>query len=155
VEKKARANVEAIIKLSKAASDKLLRDPARVEKFIRNLGATIEERQYAELELKRIGDFAIPAMVDALRTTRDRAQYAGLLSAIKQIEGHTIAGWIAALDGLTPDQQYGVITAISDRPDALKLQTHAQTDLTPFLWRIMAQPKEQSPTLRAFAEDLL
>lgn len=154
-EKKARANVEEIIKRSKAASDKLLRDPARVDKFIRNLGASYEERAYAELELKRIGDFAIPAMVEALRTTKDRAQFAGLLSAIKQIEGHTIAGWIAALDGLTPDQQFGVIDAIAERPDALKLQTFAQSDMTPFLWRILAQPKNQSPTLRATAESLL
>ncbi len=154
-EKKVRANVEEIVKRSKAASDKLLRDPARVDKFIRNLGATYEERVYAELELKRIGDFAIPFMVEALRGTNNKDQYAGILSAIKQIEGHTIAGWIAALDGLTPDQQFGVITAISDRPDVLKLQTFAQSDLAPSLWRIMALPKNQSPTLRALAEDLL
>jgi CheY-like chemotaxis protein len=154
-QKRARAAVEEAIKRSKAASDKLLRDPARVEKFVRNLGATYEERVYAELELKRIGDFAVPYMVDALRVTTDKAQYAGLLGAIKQLEGHTIAGWVAALDGLTPEQQYGVINSIATRPDVLNLQNFAQSDITPFLWRIMAQPKDQSPTFRALAEDLL
>ena len=144
-----------LIKRSKAASDKLLRDPARVAKFIGNLGATYEERVYAELQLRRMGDFAVPAMVDALRSTNDKALYAGILSAIKQLEGSAIAGWIAALDGLTPDQQYGVINAIAARPDVLNLQTFAQYDLAPTLWRIMAQPRNQSPTLRTLAESLL
>jgi CheY-like chemotaxis protein len=154
-DKKARANVEEAIKRSRAASEKLLRDPARVAKFIRNLGATPEERAFAELELRRTGDYAIPFMVEELRVTNEKEVYAGLLGAIKQLEGHTLAGWVAALDGLKPEQQYGVVKAIASRPDVLKLQTFAQTDLSPFLWRVVAQPRDQSPTLRTLAEDLL
>lgn len=154
-DKKARANVEEIIKRAKAASAKLLYDPARVAKYIRNLGATYEERVYAELELRRTGDFAIPYMVDELRNTRDRAISTGLLEAIHVLEGSTISGWVAALDGLSPDQQYGVLSAIVSRDDVLNLQTFAQSDLSPYLWRTMAQPPDSNPALRALAEKLL
>jgi CheY-like chemotaxis protein len=124
-------------------------------KFIANLGATYEEKVFAEMELRRIGDFAIPYMVNELRITRDREVYAGILDAIKQLEPGTIAGWVAALDGLSPDHQFGVVRAIAQRPDVLALQDYAQSDLAPFLWRVVAQPKDQSPTLRALSVDLL
>lgn len=155
LEKQARANVEKLVARSQAANAKLLQDPARVQKYINNLGATYEERVFAELELRRTGDFAVPFMVDTLRVTRDKEVYEGILGAIKQLNSSTIAGWIAALDGLTPDQQYGVISAILARPDALNLQQYAQSDLTPILWRILAQPADQQPALRAFAAETL
>ncbi len=154
-DKKAREYVEEAIKRSKAASEKLLRDPARVAKYIRNLGATYEEKEFAKLELKRTGDYAVPYMVDELRQTREKAVYAGLLETISVLEGSTIPGWIAALDGLTPDQQYGVVSAIAFRGDVVALSNFAQSDLTPVLWRYMVQPKDQSPVLRALAEKLL
>lgn len=154
-DKKARANVEEAVKRAREAGDRLLRDPARVQKYVRNLGRTYEERAFAEIELKRIGDFAVPFMVDELRAARDGPLAAGILAAIPKLEGHTVAGWIAALDGLTPDQQYGVLRGIAAREDALILQAAAQTDLTPFLWRVLNQPADQNPTLREYARDLL
>lgn len=154
-DKQARDNVEKLIARSKEAIAKVLHDPARVQKYINNLGATYEERVFAEMELKRTGDFAIPFMVNELRITRDKEVYAGILGAIKQLEGTTMGGWVAALEGLTPAQQYGVVSAIAGRPDALTLQGYAQTDLTPYLWRVLAQPRDQNPTLRTFAEELL
>jgi CheY-like chemotaxis protein len=155
VDKKTRENVEEIVKLARAASEKLLRDPARVQKYIRNLGATYEERGFAELELRRTGDYAIPYMVEEFAITRDKDVYSGILGAIAKLDAHTMSGWVAALDILTPEQQYGVITAIAKRPDILNLLADAQTDLTPVLWRIMAMPAEQAPTLRAAAEEIL
>ncbi len=154
-DKKARGNVEEAIKRARAASEKLLYDPARVQKYVRNLGATYEERVFAEMELRRTGDFAIPYMVEEFRLAREKDIYNGILGAIPKLEGHTMAGWIAALDIFTPEQQYGVLTALASRPDLLTLQNVAQTDLSPFLWRILAQPPDANPTLRAFAESLL
>jgi len=155
VDKQARANVEKLIARSQAANAKLLQDPSRVQKYINNLGATYEERVFAELELKRTGDYAVPFMVNELRITRDKEVYAGILGAIKQLNSSTISGWVAALDGLSPDQQYGVISAILQRPDVLSLQQYAQTDLTPVLWHILSRPSNQYPALRSFAEDTL
>jgi CheY-like chemotaxis protein len=155
-EKQARANVEEAVKRSRAASEKLLRDPARVAKYIANLGASYEERLYAELELKRMGDFAVPFMVDELRRTQNTNVYAGLLGAIKQLEGHAIQGWVAALDGLRPEQQAGVVTAIASREDVLNLQTFAQSDITPYLWKVIADTEGAGEhALRRMAEDLL
>ncbi|HEV3387348.1 MAG TPA: hypothetical protein VG097_21190, partial [Gemmata sp.] len=155
LEKKTREYVEELIKRSRAASEKLLKNPARVAKYIRNLGATYEEKIFAELELKRTGDYAIPFMVDELRQTREPGVLSGLLETIPVLEGTTMSGWVAALDGLTPDMQYGVVSAIASREDVLNLETFAQSDLSGFLWKVMAQPPEQSPALRALAEKLL
>jgi CheY-like chemotaxis protein len=94
-------------------------------------------------------------MVDELRQTREQAVYSGLLETIPVLEGTTMSGWVAALDGLTPDMQYGVVSSIALREDVLNLQTLAQSDLSGFLWKIMALPPEQSPALRALAEKLL
>jgi CheY-like chemotaxis protein len=159
-EKQARANVEEAVKRSRAATEKLLHDPARVQKYVNNLGATFEERVFAEIELRRTGEYAIPYLVETFRRLRDanvdeRNLRDGILGAIPKLEAHTMAGWVAALDGFTPTQQYGVLRALASRPDILALQTAAQTDLTPYLWRIMAQPADTNPTLRQFAEGLL
>ncbi len=37
----------------RAAADKILRDPARITKYVNNLGATYEERIFAVNELRR------------------------------------------------------------------------------------------------------
>lgn len=154
-DKKARATAEEVIKRARAASEKLLYNPARVQKYINNLGQSYEERVFAELELKRTGEYAIPFLVDTFRITRDRELYAGILGTIPKLEPHTMAGWIAAMDGFTPDQQYGVLRALASREDVLALQNTAQNELAPLLWRILNQPPEQSPTLRGYAETLL
>ena len=157
-DQKARQDVEEAIKRAREATARLLYTPERVNKYIRNLGATYEERVFAELELRRTGDYAIPFLVEQFRTTRDTDLVAGIVGAIGKLEGHTMAGWIAALDGMTPEQQFAVITAISQRPDLVALQSEAQTDLTPYLWRIVSRPPESpegNPTLRALAEGLL
>lgn len=154
LDKQTRANVEAIVKRTTEATEKLLRNPARVTKFIRNLGASYEERLYAEVELRRTGDYAIPFMVDALRTSSDPALSAAIIGAIPKLEGPSTGGWIAALDGLSPDLQYGVVSAIASRPDVLRLLSAAQTDFVPYLWRFAG--REDTPaTLQKFAKATL
>ena len=156
VEKKARANVEEVVKRARAANEKVLRDPARIAKYIANLGASYEERVFAEIELRRLGDYVVPFLFDQLRVTRDNNLHAGILSAIKAEEGVAIPAWIASLDALPPEKQIGVVTAIAGRDDALRLLTYAQSDLTPFLWKVIAQTQgNESPALRRLAEDLL
>ncbi|MBA4065890.1 MAG: hypothetical protein C0501_19655 [Isosphaera sp.] len=155
VEKQARANVEEAVKRARAVNDKLLYDPARVAKYIRNLGATYEERVYAEEELRRTGDYAVPFLADDLRLNRDKDVSAAILALIPKLEPSTVGGWVAALDGLSRDQQYGVLRAIASRDDVLRLQAAAQTELSPTLWRVMARPSDEDPLLRALAEGLL
>ncbi|MDB5310378.1 MAG: hypothetical protein JWO38_4580 [Gemmataceae bacterium] len=154
LDKQARATVEAIVKRATEATEKVLRNPARVNKYIRNLAETYEERQFAEVELRRTGDYAIPFMVDTLRLNVSPAVTAGIIGAIPKLEGPTMAGWVAALDGLAQDQQYGVLAAIASRPDVLTLLSTAQTDFIPYLWRTVGHP-DASPALQTFARELL
>ena len=154
LDKQARANVEALIKRATEATDKVMKSPARVAKYIRNLGESYEERQFAELELKRTGDYAIPFMVETYRVNLNPAVTAGIRDAIPNLEFQTMAGWVAALDGLAPDQQFVVISKILGRDDILSLMAKAQTDLRPFLWRV-AGDATTSPPLQKFAKDTL
>lgn len=152
---KAQKNVKILIDKSHAANAKLLYTPARVGKFIRNLGATYEERVFAELELKRTGDYAIPFMVEELQNTREKALQAGLIESIGVLEGSTMSGWVAALDGLNPDLQYSVVATIAARTDVIKLETYAQSDLSPYLWHQLTKPAGENIALKELATSLL
>ncbi len=150
----ARADVEAVIAKATAATSKQLETPERVNKYIRNLGATEEERQFAEIELRRTGDYAVPFMVDALRKSTVPELSRGILGAIPQMEGPTLAGWVAALDGLPPELQYSVLASIGAHPDVVELATKAQTDLRPRLWYAYGKP-DTLPGLRGYAKAAL
>lgn len=155
-EKKIRDTVEETIKRGRAAVAKQLYKPERVQKYIRNLGATYEEKVFAQQQLRITGEYAIPFLIEALRQNPDRDLYAGILDTIPVLEGPTMAGWVAALDGLAVDRQYGVLDAIARRRDIYNLLTDAQTDITPYLWRILSRdPKTVPQNLRELALNLL
>ncbi|MBX9585128.1 MAG: hypothetical protein K2X87_32885 [Gemmataceae bacterium] len=154
LDRQARANVETLIKRATDATEKLLRNPARVTRFVRNLGETPEEREFAVVELRRTGDYAVPFMVEALRDKTSPAVTAGVLGAIPRLDVASAAAWVAALDGLDAENRYGVASALASRPDALTLTQTAQTDLTPALWRMSGNP-DNSPAIREFARRTL
>ena len=154
-EKKIRANIEELNKRGQAVATKQLYSKERVFKYINNLGKTYEEKVFAQQELKRTGDYAIPFLVDAIRTNPGPDLYTGILETIPVLEGATMAGWVAALDGLAPDRQYGVLTEMAKRRDVLSLLQVAQTDFTPHLWRILSRPRSANPTLYDLAEQLV
>ena len=153
LDKKARENVELLIKKATDATEKVLRNPARVAKYIRNLGESYEEKQFAELELKRTGDYAIPFMLETLKANLNPAVTAGILETIPKLEFQTMGGWLAGLDGLSPAQQYTVLARMLEREDVLALLTKAQTDLRPYLWHLAAS--NESPPLQKYAKEVL
>lgn len=150
---KAKENIETLNKMLKDATEKVLNDPARVAKFIRNLGATFEEKEFAKFELRRTGEFAVPYMVETLRANPEPAITTGLLETITMLKPETMAGWIAGLDGLQPDQQYTVLARIIARDDVMNLLTKAQTDFRPYLWKLAGS--EASPPLAKFSREVL
>jgi CheY-like chemotaxis protein len=155
-EKKIRDNIEELNKRASETIAKILYRPERVRKYIANLGATYEEKVFAQQELKRTGEYAIPFLLEAIRQNPSPELYAGILDTIPVLEAPTMAGWVAALDGLGVDRQYGVLEAISLRRDVLNLLSGAQTDITPHLWRILASdPKTTPQNLRDLALKLL
>ncbi|HEY1187980.1 MAG TPA: hypothetical protein VGE74_10000 [Gemmata sp.] len=153
-EKKIRNDIEVLNRNALAVTAKNLYKPERVAKYIRNLGETYEEKVFAQQELRRTGEYAIPFMIDAIRTNPSKDLYAGILDTIPVLEGPTMAGWVAALDILAPDRQYGVLRELARRRDVKVLLNNAQTDFTPFLWRVLSRPRAESPTLHDLAAQL-
>jgi CheY-like chemotaxis protein len=151
----AKTAVDAIVDNARKATEAELRNPQRVTKFVRNLGATFEERAFAEVELRRVGDYAVPYMVDALKTSPDEELVRGIIGAIPRLDASAMAPWLAALEILDGDKQFAVLNAIASRADAPFLLTTAQTDFAPYLWQVAGAENDQgqplNPGLRAFA----
>src|SRR5262249_23727051 len=74
-----RADAKPLVQRVDAVVQKHLSDPKRLDKLIRNLKATPEERHYAIDQLRRAGAVAMPAVVDALiRTAKDAEEHAAI-----------------------------------------------------------------------------
>ena len=87
-EKKIRANIEGAEQARQDATAKVLYNPERCQKYVRNLGATYEEKMFAQQELKRTGEYAVPFLIDAIRTNPDEDLYAGILDTIPYSKAH-------------------------------------------------------------------
>src|SRR5262249_8774084 len=65
-------------------------DPDRIKKFVKNLGATEEERAYAITQLRKSGAIAIPYLVDMLRDVQEHEAHAPILSGLLRLNKDTI-----------------------------------------------------------------
>lgn len=129
--------VDEIIAKANEASRKVAQDPARVKKFVANLGASPAEKDYAIDQLIPAGATAVGELVSALRTTKEPALKAGIFEAIPRLPPSTVPGLIAAVDpagDLTDDVKAGLLKAISGRRDIPQLSDKAETNPTPTLW---------------------
>lgn len=144
--------VDDVIAKSIEASKRLSQDAGRLAKFVRNLGASAAEREFATDQLKLAGAAAVPVLMTELRSTNENNLKAGIFSAIPQLPAETVPGMLASLDGLTDDSKAHVIQAIAKRPDVLKLIDQAETDFTPYLWYYSESP---TPVLKVTAASLL
>jgi CheY-like chemotaxis protein len=154
-QKQAREYVEKIVTAAESALDQHIRNPQRIAKYIANLGATPEERVYAQAELLRIGAVSVPYMVEQIRNDKDPAIIAGIYGIIPQMDPESVAAWIAALDGLNPSQQYGVISALVRHQQFASLQDEVQTSLIGYLWRLVLPQTQSLPELKILAGDVL
>ncbi|MCS7021765.1 MAG: hypothetical protein NZU63_08060 [Gemmataceae bacterium] len=153
--KMAREYVERIVTQANAALDQHIRNPQRIAKYVSNLGATPEERQFAQAELVRIGAAAVPYMVEQLRTDKEPAVIEGIYGTIPRMDPESVAAWIAALDGLRPQHQYAVISALVRHEQFLPLQQDVQTSILPVLWRSVLLGNKTLAELRQLAEGVL
>lgn len=150
-DKAARETVKALTDRVRAAANKILLDPARITKFVRNLGESYGERLYAIGELRRTGDAVVPFMVKVFREAPSPNLEAGILDAITKLDPSVVAGWLGAMEGFTHEQRYNVLTAILSRSDAQRLTAFADTDFTPYLWYLAALPADEMPLHRKLA----
>lgn len=144
--------VDDIIAKDREARKKLYRDPARIAKFIRNLGETTEERIYAEQQLYPSGDAVVAPMVEILRASANNELRAGVLGAITRLGPELVPGFLASLEGLPDDTKTSLLTAIVNRTDVLALTSSAESDPLPWLWYYSAAA---SPAVKVGASDLL
>ena len=147
--------VKKVIDKSEEANKKFYRDPARISKFVRNLGASYEERIYAERQLLLSGDAVVPVVIEVLRTSNDVSQRAGIFLAMAKLGPETIPGFLAAVDGLSEDLKYGILRSLSSRSDLLSLLGYAETDFSAHLWYYSVAPGEPAQSLREYCASLV
>jgi CheY-like chemotaxis protein len=110
----ARKDVDDLINLVTTAQKKILTDPERIGRFIRNLGGTPEEREYAVQQLHRSGAVAVPYLVDGLRDAGPEERE-NLLFALKYLGTDAVPAILAAIDVPDPAVQVELIDAVQDR----------------------------------------
>ncbi len=147
--------LEGIIQASLVANEKLLRDPKRIAKFVLNLGATNEERDFAIVELKRSGDAVVPYLFDNIRTESDPAFRAGAMRAIAQLGPDTIPGLLIATESAPDDIQSIMLQAIAKRSDIISLIGKTDTNIMPLLWYLASTPGDTATLRRDNAISLL
>jgi CheY-like chemotaxis protein len=140
--------IDEVVTRAREANKKFFRDPARIRQFVLNLGATTEERIYAEQQLRASGDAVVRPLLDEFRGTDDAAMRAGILSAIRRLGSDVVPGVLAGVESLADDKKLAVLQAVTNRDDLNSLAAATDTDPLPWLWYYSAAPVEQG-ALRA------
>jgi hypothetical protein len=138
VNKEAVKNAEELIKRVTAAVKKVRGDPVRIQGYIKNLGASPEERAYALKELYKSGAVAVPYLIDALRTAEPE-QRVQLLDALRRLGPDTIDPMVAALDSNDATLQVDLIRIFRQR---------LATRVVPYLWFLSGSPTQPEAVRR-------
>jgi CheY-like chemotaxis protein len=160
VSEQALKDVEDLIQRVSAAQKKILSDPDRINRFVRNLNASPEERDYAVQQLYRSGPTAVPYLIDALRAG-DADTRVNILYALRRLGPDAVPPILAALDIPDPALQVELIDAVEDRTrtqqvfdpiqkrvvtrttsDLPQLRQRAETDPAPYWWPLTHSPAE-------------
>jgi CheY-like chemotaxis protein len=150
----AKKTVDAIIARSVEVSTKFAKDPARMAKFIRNLGATPAEQVFALDQLKLAGVDAVPPLLVTLRASNDLNLKAGILNALPQLPVSTVPAVLGAIDGMSDDLKVQLLRSILARKSSelLPLVDNAETNFLPYLWY---HAGSKTPGLKANATAIL
>jgi hypothetical protein len=152
VNAEARANVEQLIKNATEAVNKIRRDPARIQAYIRNLTASPEEHAYALKELAKSRGYVVPYLIDALREASpdDRLRY---LAALERLGPDTIEPMIAALDSNVAWLQVELIRIFMKRYSASTARRIIR-EVVPNLWFLASSPGQSDEVRKQAAAAL-
>jgi CheY-like chemotaxis protein len=132
-----RKDVDKLIKRVTTAVNKVLRDPKRITKFIKNLGKSREERAWAINELSRSGDVTVPYLIRELQLTEGKPAHRSIVTAMVKLDSDIEPPLAAALD--IPDD--------SLRDDLLEIiRERGATSAVPDLWYLAFSPKTPAGT---------
>jgi CheY-like chemotaxis protein len=142
--KQAFIDVEDLIKQVEKAVRKHLSDPVRIARYVKNLTASPEEREFALKELYRSGALVVPYLVKELRSAgaEDRLP---ILYALSRLSRETVPPMLAALDSNDPQLLQDLIDVLLKRK---------ATEAVPYLWYLSASAA-QSPEVRRKATNAL
>lgn len=146
--------VDDIVARAREANKKFFRDPARIRQFVLNLGASTEERIFAEQQLRPSGDAVVRPLLDELRGTDDQTLRAGILGAARRLGPEVVPGLLAGLESLSDDKKVALLQSVTDRSDIHTLAAAVDTDPLPWLWYYGSAPTDRG-ALRAGARTLL
>lgn len=148
-------NVEAVLTQYREASKKFFSDPARILRYVRNLGESTEERIYAIQQLKPSGDAVVLPMLKELTSTDNAALQSGIISSIRQLGPEVVAGFLAGQEVLPDHMKIGVLETVAQRSDILSLIGFAETDPLPWLWYYSAPAVGHNESLVNAAKSIL
>src|SRR5262249_24842246 len=101
IDKEAKENVLKLITQVTAAVKKLRADPQRIQKYIRNLSASPEERDYAFIQLKKSGPVIMPQLISTLQNA-ELQERAAITSILSKLDADTVPALLAAFDISNP-----------------------------------------------------
>jgi hypothetical protein len=150
LEKQARDNVRVLIQRVLDALEKRLGDPARLNKFIKNLSApTREERAFALVQLQRAQERAGPYLVEALRNTTGTPHNLRVQEAILKLDRSAVPSIIEVLKPASDKDAKDTDL----RPIVLDLlRRRADDRIAPYLWYLSSSLKV-APSVRAQAKE--
>jgi CheY-like chemotaxis protein len=151
-QEEAQKNVEVLMKRLTEAIHKHLSDPARLNKFIKQLdAATPEERVFAFVQLDRAKELAVPYLIEALQVNEGKPLHAKIVNAMLRLDSATVPVFLEVLkandakDAGTLDLRMTLLEIVRLRQD---------TRAVPYLWHLSAS-KQYPAVVRAKARTTL
>ena len=125
---------------------KHLSDPKRLNRLIKNLSASPEERAYSVAQLRRSGALAVPALVQALvDSANNPAEHTSILSALLKLDKNAMPPLYAALNMADTTVRSELIDVFRKRLD---------TSAVPYLWYYSASPGQPELIRKQASETL-
>jgi CheY-like chemotaxis protein len=135
----AKQNVETLIAKVADAVRKFRSDPERIQKYIGNLNAGPEEREYAISELKKSGAAIMPHLI-AAAIRSDPNDRSNLLNVIPLMDADVVPALLAAFDIENGALRMDFLEVLARRSDIITLSGRTETDPRPTLWYMATQP---------------
>src|SRR5262245_29104793 len=151
LEKEARKNVEVLIERAIHAVETDMKEPERIRKFIKNLDAkTVEERTFAYYQIERSREFAVPFLIEALKSTAG-VEHAKIREAMVTLPTDIVPAFLEvfkaadAKDAASQDLRLELLDVVRRRADRR---------IIPYLWHL-SSAKQYPPLVQARAAQIL
>src|ERR1051325_960131 len=147
-------NVDELIKRVTAAVRDHLSDPDRIKKYISRLDAlTDEERRYAANQIADSQEYAVPFLIEAMRTNYGKPLYTRVREMMTLIGRETVPRYVEVLKAAN-DKDYRDEELRLTLLDIIKKRDDSRDLVVPYLWHMSAS-KKYPPAVRAKAKETL